>query len=56
MRDAIPKSDLLKSSAEDIYQSMLDQEITKSASQRQEGMGIAEMIYKQFSKNGPKIE
>lgn len=56
MREAIPKSDLLKSSAEGIYQSMLDQEITKTASQRQNGMGIAEMIYKQFSQNGPKIE
>lgn len=55
MREAIPKSDMLKSSAEGIYQSMLDQEITKSGAKNQ-GLGIAAMLYKQLSKNGPKIE
>jgi len=55
MRQALPKSDLLKSSAQGIYQSMLDQEITKAAV-KHKGMGIAEMIYRQFSKNGPNIE
>lgn len=55
MRDAVPKSDMLKSSAEGIYQSMLDQEVTKNAAKTQ-GLGIASMLYKQLSKNGPKIE
>lgn len=55
MREAVPKSDLLKSSAEEIYQSMMDQEVTKSAA-KTKGLGIADMLYRQFSQNGPKIE
>ncbi len=55
MRSSVIKSDLLKSPAEDIYQSMLDQEITKNAA-KNKGLGIAEMVYGQFSKNGPEFE
>lgn len=55
MREAVPKYDMLKSPAEEVFQSMLDQEISKS-SVKDKGMGIAEMLFKEFSKNGPKIE
>lgn len=55
MRSSVVKSDMLKSPAEDIYQSMLDQEITKNAA-KEKGLGIAEMVYKQFAKDGPNIE
>lgn len=55
MRKATPKYDMLQSPAQDIYQSMLDEELAKSGSMGQ-GMGIAEMIYKQFTRSGTKIE
>ena len=49
MRKAIPKSDLLDSSAMDMYQTMLDQEMAKELS-TQKGMGIGEMVYNDLSR------
>ena len=49
MRKAIPKSGLLDSSALDMYQSMMDQEMAKNMSERK-GMGLGEMIYKDLSR------
>ena len=49
MRKAIPKSDLLDSSAMDMYQTMMDQEMAKEMS-KQKGMGIGEMVYNDLSR------
>ena len=49
MRKAVPKSGLLDSSALDMYQSMMDQEMAKSMSERK-GMGLGEMVYKDLSR------
>jgi len=49
MRKAIPKSDLLDSSAMDMYQTMLDQEMAKELSTKK-GMGIGEMVYNDLSR------
>ena len=49
MRKAIPKSGLLDSSAIDMYQSMTDQEMAKTMSERK-GMGLGEMVYKDLSR------
>ena len=49
MRKAIPKSGLLDSSALDMYQSMMDQEMSKNMSERK-GMGLGEMVYKDLSR------
>ena len=49
MRKAIPKSGLLDSSALDMYQSMMDQEMAKNMSERK-GMGLGEMVYKDLSR------
>ena len=49
MRKAIPKSDLLDSSAMDMYQTMLDQEMAKELSKRK-GMGMGEMVYNDLSR------
>ncbi|MBC8285995.1 MAG: rod-binding protein [Nitrospinae bacterium] len=49
MRKAVPKSGLLDSSAMDMYQSLMDQEMAKQMSERK-GMGIGEMVYKDLSK------
>ncbi|HIE80551.1 MAG TPA: hypothetical protein EYQ03_07980 [Nitrospinaceae bacterium] len=49
MRKAIPKSDLLDSSAMDMYQTMLDQEMAKEMS-KQKGMGMGEMVYNDLSR------
>lgn len=49
MRKAIPKSDLLNSSAIEMYQSLMDQEMAKKMSERK-GMGLGEMVYKDLSK------
>lgn len=50
MRKAIPKSDLLHSSAEDMFTSMLDQEIAKKSVQKGEGLGLAPIILQQLTK------
>ena len=49
MRKGIPKSGLLDSSAMDMYQSMLDQEMAKELS-KQKGMGMGEMVYNDLSR------
>lgn len=49
MRKTVPKSGLLDSSAMDMYQSLMDQEMAKQMSERK-GMGIGEMVYKDLSK------
>jgi len=49
MRKAIPKSDLFDSSAMDMYQSMMDQEMAKELS-KQKGMGMGEMVYNDLSR------
>ena len=49
MRKAVPKSGLLDSSALDMYQSMMDQEMAKNMSE-QKGMGIGEMVYQDLSR------
>ena len=49
MRKAIPKSDLLDSSAMDMYQTMMDQEMAKEMS-KQKGMGMGEMAYNDLSR------
>lgn len=51
MREAIPKSDLLHSNAEDIYTSMLDQEIAKKSVQKGEGLGLASIIQQQLTRS-----
>ena len=49
MRKAIPKSDLLDSSAMVMYQTMMDQEMAKEMS-KQKGMGMGEMVYNDLSR------
>ena len=49
MRKAVPKSGLLDSSALDMYQSMMDQEMAKNMSERK-GIGLGEMVYKDLSR------
>ena len=49
MRKAVPKSGLLDSSALDMYQSMMDQEMAKDLS-KQKGMGMGEMVYNDLSR------
>lgn len=52
MRATIPKSDLLPDrSQEEIMQSMLDTELTKTMSQAG-GIGLADMIYRQLTLSG----
>jgi flagellar protein FlgJ len=49
MRKAVPKSGLLDSSALDMYQSLMDQEMAKKMSERK-GMGLGEMVYRDLSR------
>jgi peptidoglycan hydrolase FlgJ len=49
MRKGVPKSGLLDSSAMQMYQSMMDQEMAKLMSLGK-GMGIGEMVYKDLSR------
>ena len=49
MRKAIPKSELLDSSATDMYQTMMDQEMAKELG-KQKGMGMGEMVYNDLSR------
>ena len=48
MRKTVPKSGLLDSFASDMYQSMMDEEISKEMS-KNKGMGMGEMIYNDLS-------
>ena len=49
MRKTIPKSGLLDSFASDMFQSMMDEEMSKEMS-KNKGMGMGEMIYNDLSK------
>ncbi len=48
MRDAVPKSDLLKSKAMDTFESMYDREIAVALSKKG-GLGLADMVIKHLS-------
>ena len=48
MRKTVPKSGLLDSFATDMYQSMMDEEISNDMS-KNKGMGMGEMIYNDLS-------
>lgn len=52
MRDAVPKSDLLHSNAEDIFTSMLDEETAKNSSKRAGGLGLARIMQHQLTDRG----
>jgi Rod binding domain-containing protein len=49
MRKTIPKSGLLDSFASDMFQSMMDEEMSKEMS-KNKGMGMGEMIYQDLNK------
>ncbi|GHC33611.1 flagellar rod assembly protein/muramidase FlgJ [Kushneria pakistanensis] len=49
MRDAMPKSDLLKSDSMDTYTKMLDQQWAQNLSEQ--GIGLSDMMIKQLSKD-----
>lgn len=48
MRNTVPKFDPLHSYAEETYQEMLDQEMTKQMVQHR-SIGLADMVYRQLS-------
>lgn len=48
MRKTVPKSGLLESFASDMYESMMDEEMSKEMA-KNKGMGMGEMIYKDLS-------
>ncbi len=48
MRKTVPKSGLLDSFASDMYQSMMDEEMSKEMA-KNKGMGMGEMIYNDLS-------
>jgi len=51
MKNAIPKSDLIPSDAgRDIFESMLDEALMEEASNGR-GVGLADVLYKQLSRN-----
>ncbi|WP_456267391.1 flagellar assembly peptidoglycan hydrolase FlgJ [Kushneria sp. AK178] len=50
MRDAMPKSDLLRSDSMDTYTQMLDQQWAQDLSEQ--GIGLSDMMVKQLSKGG----
>ena len=50
MRDAVPKSDLLKSKAMDTFESMYDREIAVALSKKG-GLGLADMMMKHLGSN-----
>ena len=53
MRKTIPEGSLFeKSNAREVYQDMLDQEISKKISQKQ-SVGLAEQMYRQMEKKLP---
>lgn len=49
MRKTVPKSGLLDSFASDMFQSMMDEEMSKNMA-KNKGMGMGEMIYNDLSK------
>ena len=56
MRTTVPKSTLLgNSSQKEIFQSLLDTELSKNMSQAG-GIGLADMVYRQLSQNSKKSQ
>ncbi len=52
MRDSVPEGGLIeKGNADGIYQSLFDQEVATQAA-RHNGIGIADMLYEQLSRDG----
>lgn len=52
MRNTVPKGELIpRNNAEEIFQSMLDEEYAKNAS-KGAGIGLAQMIYEQMTRGG----
>ncbi|PIQ96779.1 MAG: hypothetical protein COV67_07685 [Nitrospinae bacterium CG11_big_fil_rev_8_21_14_0_20_56_8] len=49
MRQTVPRSDLTNSFATDMYQQMLDEEISKSVS-KNKGLGMTQMIFQELSR------
>tara|TARA_Y100000294_G_scaffold172486_1_gene187292 strand:+ start:171 stop:587 length:417 start_codon:yes stop_codon:yes gene_type:complete len=49
MREAVPKTDLFHSNAEDIFTSMLDQEISKNSVKKGGGLGLARIMHQQLT-------
>tara|TARA_B100000959_G_scaffold282341_1_gene348491 strand:+ start:1641 stop:2057 length:417 start_codon:yes stop_codon:yes gene_type:complete len=49
MREAVPKTDLFHSNAEDIFTSMLDQEISKNSVKKGSGLGLARIMQQQLT-------
>lgn len=49
MRKAVPKTDLFHSNAEDIFTSMLDQEISKNSAKKEGGLGLARIMQQQLT-------
>lgn len=53
MRATVPKNGLLHSHAEDIFTSMLDEEMTKAAAKREDGgLGLAQIMQQQLMNRG----
>lgn len=51
MRKTIPKNGFVeKSTASKIFEDMFDEEIAKEISKKDEGLGIAKMMYEQFKR------
>ncbi len=54
MRDTVPKSGFMDGkNGEEIYRSMMDQEIAKSMAEKRES-GISDMLFKQLNKAGDR--
>ena len=52
MRDSVPEGGVIeKGNADGIYQSLFDQEVATQAA-RHNGIGIADMLYEQLSRDG----
>ena len=49
MRNTVPKSDFFSSNAEDIFTSMMDQEIAKNAAHKDGGIGLAQIVQQQLT-------
>ncbi len=54
MQKTVPKSGLLDSFAGDMYESMFYEEVANEMSKR-EGLGLAEMVYRELSRLNEKI-
>lgn len=53
---AIPKSGFFTGKKEEMFQSMLVDELTKKAVLKGQGIGLAKQIYQESERNSPKME